>query len=158
MASLVAAIVFALIEAISHLPGLLDAALLLIEGLTDGILQAVPVLLGELPAIIDGIIGFLMSGIPNIIQTGYSLLISIVEALPQVLTHILALIPQIIDGIIGVIMGTVIRKNFLKMPAPSIFADSYNSVGTERREAKKSNAVFPALNCASITRDNFVYL
>lgn len=80
-----------------NLPLMLDAALQLITGLAQGILDALPVLIEALPQIITGIVDFLIGAIPQIIEAGIQLLTALVTA-RRPLAAIVEVIPQIIDG------------------------------------------------------------
>ncbi|MBQ5957545.1 MAG: hypothetical protein IJL46_08345 [Clostridia bacterium] len=57
----------------------LEAALQLVLGLTQGILDALPVLIAALPAIITGIVDFVIGAIPQIIEAGITPLIDLFE-------------------------------------------------------------------------------
>lgn len=78
----------------------IDAALQLVTGLAEGIINAIPVLVAALPQLITSLIDGLLSGIPQIIQAGIDLLTALITALPEIITTIVEAIPQIIEGII----------------------------------------------------------
>lgn len=79
---------------------LIDAALQLVTGLAEGIINAIPVLVAALPQLITSLIDGLLSAIPQIIQAGIDLLTALITALPEIITTIVEAIPQIIEGII----------------------------------------------------------
>lgn len=82
------------------IPLLIDAALQLVTGLAEGIINAIPVLVAALPQLITSLIDGLLSAIPQIIQAGIDLLTALITALPEIITTIVEAIPQIIEGII----------------------------------------------------------
>lgn len=86
--------------AIEKLTELIDAALQLVTGLAEGIINAIPVLVAALPQLITSLIDGLLSAIPQIIQAGIDLLTALITALPEIITTIVEAIPQIIEGII----------------------------------------------------------
>ena len=86
--------------AIENIPLLIDAALQLVTGLAEGIINAIPVLVAALPQLITSLIDGLLSAIPQIIQAGIDLLTALITALPEIITTIVEAIPQIIEGII----------------------------------------------------------
>lgn len=82
------------------LNSLIGAALEIMLGLAEGIINSIPVLVGAIPQLITSLIDGLLSSIPQIIQAGISLLTALVAALPDIITAIVEAIPEIIDGII----------------------------------------------------------
>ncbi len=107
------AIVTAVIQSIAQLfdPGnltqLLQSGLALVMGLVQGILAALPQLIAALPAIILGIITFVIGAIPQVIQAGISLLTALIGALPVIIDALVAAIPQIIVGLITAVIGAI---------------------------------------------------
>lgn len=86
---------------------LLSAGLSVITSVVSGILKAIPVLIKNLPAIIDNITKFLIDSTPLIIQAAIQLLGGIIEAIPTIIVELVKSLPQIITSIVnGLLSGT----------------------------------------------------
>lgn len=85
----------------------IGAALTLILGLVDGIIQAIPQIIDALPMIIDNIILGLVGAIPQIAAAGVQLITSIVSNLPQIIAGVIRAIPQIIASLVRGIVQAV---------------------------------------------------
>lgn len=86
---------------------LLSAGLSVITSVVSGILKAIPVLIKNLPAIIDNITKFLIDSTPLIIQAAIQLLGGIIEAIPTIIVELAKSLPQIITSIVnGLLSGT----------------------------------------------------
>ncbi len=84
-----------------NLPLLIDAALQLIEGLAEGLLEALPVLIEAMPDLIIGIVNALIDNIDKIIEAGVRLFAALVENLPAIVAALVKAIPQIVNGIVN---------------------------------------------------------
>ena len=75
----------------------------ILGGLTQGILEAIPILVEQLPEIILQIVGFLSESLPTILEQGSQMLLSlgmgIIDAIPQ----LVAQLPAIISSVVGFI-------------------------------------------------------
>lgn len=89
------------------LSSLLDAALQIITGLAQGLLEALPTLIAALPTIISNIVDFFNRSIPMIIEAGITLLTALVDNLPEIITGIVVAIPKIIMGIVDAVIGNI---------------------------------------------------
>ena len=103
--SIIAAVT-GLVESIANsaLPDLLDAGLLLIDGLATGVLSALPILLNKLPSLIESIVTFLLNGVPKIFQAGVQLLSTLSSAIPDVINSLVSVLPQIVFSVVDCLM------------------------------------------------------
>lgn len=86
---------------------LLSAGLSVITSVVSGILKAIPVLIKNLPAIIDNITKFLIDSTPLIISAAIQLLGGIIEAIPTIIVELGKSLPTIIKSIAdGLLSGT----------------------------------------------------
>lgn len=92
---------------------LLDAALQLILGLAQGLLNALPQLISELPAIITGIVDFLINASPQLTIAGFQLLVALIANLPAIIVAVVRAVPQIVQGLLDSFNSYV--KNFVDM-------------------------------------------
>lgn len=83
------------------LVGLLDAALQIMVGLAEGLINAIPVLIEALPTIIENLITALIAAYPMLTQAGIDLFVSLVSNLPAIIAGIVQAIPEIILAILG---------------------------------------------------------
>ncbi len=91
----------------SVLMPLLQAGLSVITAVVNGILKAIPVLVKNLPAIIDNIVSFLVNSTPLIIQAAIQLIGGIISAIPEICIELGKSLPQIIDTIVkSLLQGT----------------------------------------------------
>jgi phage-related protein len=83
---------------------MIDAALGLIDGLADGIISAIPVLMPIAMSIIEKVMGFITSALPGLLSTGAQLLMTLIDGvvkmLPQLATAAVGIIMTLIKGII----------------------------------------------------------
>lgn len=82
------------------LTDIVEAGLAIIEGLIEGLIEALPQLREALPIIIQNIVDFIVASLPQIIETGVTLFAALVEALPDIIAAIAAALPDIINGVI----------------------------------------------------------
>ena len=80
---------------------LVEAALAIITGLMEGLIEAIPTLLEAVPEIISNLVDALLASIPMIIETGVELLIALIDNLPLIISTIIEAMPKIIDGIVN---------------------------------------------------------
>lgn len=87
MPMVVNAIIDAIITLFENADSIIQASLALIIGLTNGIIQSLPILIERMPEIIEAIINALIDSYPLIIEAGWELIpqlvIGIVKAIPQ---------------------------------------------------------------------------
>lgn len=104
---LVQSIVNGLISLFDNSSAMVEAALALINGLVQGVLNSIPVLIAALPILVTSIIDFLWGAIPQIAQTGIQLLSALVEAMPEIISAIVEALPELITGIVDAIIEFV---------------------------------------------------
>lgn len=85
----------------SVLMPLLSAGLSVITAVVQGILKAIPVLIKNLPAIIDNIVKFLVNSTPMIISAAIQLLMGIISAIPEIIVELGRNLPSIISSIVS---------------------------------------------------------
>ena len=69
--------------------------------------SVLPVLLAQIPVIIDNITKAITTMIPQLIQAGVKLLTSLVSALPQIISTIVKVIPQIVKSVVNALTALV---------------------------------------------------
>ena len=77
-----------------------------------GIVQAIPALLEQLPAIITSIADTLVANMPMILETGMQLLLQLASGIIQAIPQLVAQLPQIISAIvsgIGALMSGIVN-------------------------------------------------
>lgn len=99
------------------LVNIVNAALELIIALTNGIIEAIPILLEAAPEIIDNLVTALLDMLPLIIDAGFTLLSAILDNLPQILKLVAEATIQIVNSLIA----KLIEK------APDIASQGYDS-------------------------------
>lgn len=86
---------------------IIELSLLLMTALMEGLLAAIPIIVQELPTIINNIVSGLKAELPVIIQAGVTLFTALIENLPVIISTIVGALPQIIDGILSVLMANI---------------------------------------------------
>lgn len=81
--------------------GLMEAAMALLQGFFEGILAALPIIVEQLPVIIENIMGFLQASLPIWIEGLMQIVSMIAEQLPTIISSILEMLPQIIDMVVN---------------------------------------------------------
>ena len=83
---------------------LTQAAITLVQELTNGIISAIPIILEQLPVIIENICTALLEGLPLLLEAGISLFMSLVDALPTIIEALMENLPKIIETIIDTVL------------------------------------------------------
>ena len=83
---------------------IIQAGLKIATGILDGILSALPLILEQLPVIIDNIVTTLVDGLPLILEAGIKIFMALVDALPVILDALMEALPQIINTIIDTVL------------------------------------------------------
>ena len=86
---------------------MLQAGITLLLELVKGILSAIPLLLDQLPVIIENICSGLLEGLPLILDAGIQLLQSLISAIPIILESLISALPSIIETIINFILDSI---------------------------------------------------
>ena len=81
------------------LASLVDASIAIIMGLADGLITALPMLIDQLPIIVDNIIVAITENLPKIIEMGIELVIKLAAGLIQAIPQLVSKIPQIITSL-----------------------------------------------------------
>ena len=87
--------------------------------LVNGIINAIPILVEQLPIIITSIVEFISGNLPAILETGVNVLIQLAAGIIQAIPQLVAQLPQIISAIvngIGALIGSVVEvgKNIVR--------------------------------------------
>jgi hypothetical protein len=88
---------------IENLPLLLDAGIQIMSGLTEGIMNAIPILIEQLPELILQITGFLNESLPIILEQGSQMILMLAMGISDAIPQLVAQLPTIIMGIVGFI-------------------------------------------------------
>lgn len=83
---------------------LLQAGLQIITGLLNGILTALPLIIEQLPVIIQNISQSLLEGLPLILDAGIQIFMALVNALPTIIEALGTALPSLIDTAVGLII------------------------------------------------------
>lgn len=90
-----------------NLGGILEAGIAILQGLVDGIIEALPILIDSLPVIIDNIITFVTDSIPILIDAAVQVVMALVQALPTILEALINALPQIITSIVTGLLSMI---------------------------------------------------
>lgn len=83
---------------------LINAGINVIMGLIQGIISAIPLIVEQLPVIIDNIVQTLLQGLPLVMEAGISIFNALIDALPVIIDALTKALPQIIDLIVQLII------------------------------------------------------
>ena len=83
---------------------LLQAGLQIILGLIEGIVTAIPMIIEQLPVIIENICNVLLEGLPLILDAGLQIFMGLVNALPTIIEALTEALPTIIELILNLII------------------------------------------------------
>ena len=83
---------------------LLNAGLQIILGLIEGIVTAIPMIIEQLPVIIENICNVLLEGLPLILDAGLQIFMGLVNALPTIMEALTEALPTIIELILNLIV------------------------------------------------------
>jgi phage-related protein len=79
---------------------ILDAAFKIIEGLAEGLINALPKLIDALPKILSSIINFITDNLPEIIKMGIEVTVQLAAGLIKAIPQLVSQLPQIVTAII----------------------------------------------------------
>ena len=85
---------------LNNMDQVLDAAFAIIEGLAQGLLNALPKLIEALPQIISSIITFIVNNLPKILAMGVSLVVQLAAGLIQAIPQLAIQLPRIVSALI----------------------------------------------------------
>ena len=102
----------------SRLPDILNKGVEMINYLVNGILDTVPQMVAQLPAIITAFIEFIADNIPTILDAGANILINLVTGLIEAIPELIASLPEIISAL----------TNGLADAAPKIISAGFNII------------------------------
>ncbi len=96
---------------------LIDAAILLIVTLAQGLIDAIPQLIAAIPLIIGNLIAAIVAELPSIIAMGIDLLFALIDGIIQCIPELVAAVPTLI---ISFINGIVNNLDKIILAAPKI--------------------------------------
>lgn len=108
----VVSVILQIIETLTSpesISSLIDGAIELILGLSEGFIQAIPQIIEALPVIIQNVTTALIGAIPQLVSAGYQLFVALVQSLPSIIGNILSAVGQILNSIFSEIGGGVNR-------------------------------------------------
>lgn len=88
----------------ASLNGVIEGAIALVEGLADGIIQALPILIETIPLIVDNIVNFLTQSDPQLLTAAGQIITELGNGLIQALPMLLSILPQLITSVTTGIM------------------------------------------------------
>lgn len=86
---------------------MLQAGLTLLTELINGILSALPLIIEQLPVIIQNIVDTLILGLPLILDAGIQIFMAIIQAIPVILQSLITELPTIINTIIDFVINSI---------------------------------------------------
>lgn len=86
---------------------MLQAGITLLLELVKGILSAIPVLIQQLPVIIENIVNTLLEGLPLVIEAAISIFMALVDAIPVIIEALIEALPSIITTIIEAFVNAI---------------------------------------------------
>jgi len=89
------------------LPVLLDIGGEVLFSLLDGLLDALPVLLAELPALIMTLQRFIVDNLPALIDMGTDLIVSLAMGMVEALPYLVAALPEILDALLDGLLRAI---------------------------------------------------
>ncbi len=90
---------------ISSIPLLIDAGIQLLTMLVGNLPAIINGIVSALPTIINSIVNAVLGSIPLLIRSGIQLFVALVSNLPAIISGVVAAVPQIIDAIVGGFAG-----------------------------------------------------
>jgi phage-related protein len=90
-----------------HLGEIIDTGIELIMSLIDGIMEALPLLIEQMPIIISKLVSAIITNLPKIIEMGIKLITSLISGLVKATPQLIRMFPQLIKDI-----GSELVKNF----------------------------------------------
>lgn len=92
-------------QLLTMLPQLVSAGVQMLMSLLDGIVTALPQLIAMLPTIITQIVGIVTTNLPQILSAGMAILMALVNGLVASMPQLIAMLPTIINQIVGTLMA-----------------------------------------------------
>lgn len=86
---------------------MLQAGITLLLELVKGILSAIPVLIQQLPVIIENIVNTLLEGLPLVIEAAIQIFMALVDAIPVIIEALIEALPTIITTIIDALINAI---------------------------------------------------
>ena len=83
---------------VEHIDDLVSAGLTIFLGLVDGLIQAIPLIIAEIPVLLDSLITELTSSATMIAEAGVELLSALTDNLPDIIDSVVEAIPGIVDA------------------------------------------------------------
>lgn len=105
------------LTSVDFLTKMIDAALELILALAEGLIEAIPELISQVPIIIANVVAALITELPSIITAGIELIFALIDGIIQSIPELAAAIPSVI---IGIVNGLLNNLDKIILAAPQI--------------------------------------
>lgn len=79
---------------------LIDASIAMMEGLADGILDALPIIIDAVPEIILSLIDAIIENLPKILESGAEIIVALATGLIKAIPQLLAAVPDIFIALV----------------------------------------------------------
>jgi len=104
---------------LENLPLIIESGIGLLMSLLDGIIEALPQLIGYIPVIIKKFLDAILNNLPLIIKMGITMIVSLAKGLIQAIPQLVKKIPQLITSIVKALKNGVskiaeVGLNFVK--------------------------------------------
>lgn len=109
----------------SGLAAILNGALSLMQGLANGILAALPLVINTIPVLIQNLVDFIVQNAPQFLVSAAQIIIQLAVGLIQAVPELLAKLPEIMDSIVN---GLIELAPQLWEAAKSIVGELWNGI------------------------------
>lgn len=133
---------------LDNLDVIIDAGIELILALADGLVEAFPILIEQLPILIDKIVSAISQNLPKIISAGVELTLKLSQGLQDAVPQLVAKLPQIISSIVTGLLeglpdliaagGDLLAGLFEGLLNPSVIWENIKSLGSSIIDGFKS--------------------
>ena len=94
-------------ELLTMLPQLVSAGMQMLMSLLNGIVEALPQLIAMLPTIITQIVTIITTNLPQILSAGMQILMALVNGIVASMPQLIAMLPTIINQVVGTLMANL---------------------------------------------------
>ena len=94
-------------QLLTMLPQLVSAGMQMLMSLLNGIVEALPQLIAMLPTIITQIVTIITTNLPQILSAGMQILMALVNGIVASMPQLIAMLPTIINQVVGTLMANL---------------------------------------------------
>ena len=94
-------------QLLTMLPQLVSAGMQMLMSLLNGIVEALPQLIAMLPTIISQIVTIITTNLPQILSAGMQILMALVNGIVASMPQLIAMLPTIINQVVGTLMANL---------------------------------------------------